>query len=67
MFIFLRRFALFISVLLQKIGIVGLGGLGHLGVKFAVAMNAEVINQNNKQNVVMMINHYYKGDSILHE
>ena len=26
----------------QKIGIVGLGGLGHMGVKFAVAMGAEV-------------------------
>ena len=26
----------------QKVGIVGLGGLGHMGVKFAVAMGAEV-------------------------
>ena len=25
----------------QKVGIVGLGGLGHMGVKFAVALNAE--------------------------
>ena len=27
----------------QKIGVVGLGGLGHMGVKFAKAMGAEVI------------------------
>lgn len=27
----------------QKVGIVGLGGLGHMGVKFAVAMGAEVV------------------------
>lgn len=26
----------------QKVGVVGLGGLGHMGVKFAVAMGAEV-------------------------
>lgn len=26
----------------QKVGVVGLGGLGHLGVKFAVAMGADV-------------------------
>lgn len=26
----------------QKVGIVGLGGLGHMGVKFAIAMGAEV-------------------------
>ncbi|MGD9328925.1 MAG: NAD(P)-dependent alcohol dehydrogenase [Cyclobacteriaceae bacterium] len=27
----------------QKVGIIGLGGLGHMGVKFAVAMGAEVV------------------------
>ena len=27
----------------HKVGIVGLGGLGHMGVKFAVAMGAEVV------------------------
>ncbi len=27
----------------QKVGIVGLGGLGHMGVKFAVAMGADVV------------------------
>ena len=27
----------------QKVGIVGLGGLGHMGVKFAVAMGAHVV------------------------
>ena len=27
----------------QKVGVVGLGGLGHMGVKFAAAMGAEVV------------------------
>lgn len=27
----------------QKVGIIGLGGLGHMGVKFAVAMGADVV------------------------
>lgn len=27
----------------QKVGVVGLGGLGHMGVKFAVALGAEVV------------------------
>ncbi len=27
----------------QKVGVVGLGGLGHMGVKFAVAMGADVV------------------------
>ena len=27
----------------QKVGIIGLGGLGHMGVKFAVAMGAQVV------------------------
>ncbi len=27
----------------QKVGIIGLGGLGHMGIKFAVAMGAQVV------------------------
>ena len=32
----------FNSLFYQKVGVVGLGGLGHMGVKFAVSMGAEV-------------------------
>lgn len=34
----------------QKVGIVGLGGLGHMGVKFAVAMGAEVVVLTHSDN-----------------
>lgn len=34
----------------QKVGVVGLGGLGHMGVKFAVAMGAEVVVLTHSDN-----------------
>ena len=36
----------------DKVGIIGLGGLGHMGIKLAVAMGAEVVAITSSQNKV---------------